>query len=110
MYLAAEEVGTLLGIIRDNFDHAMVMMECISPVWIAKQGVEKSIATTGAKFRWGANSFDELGGIGNGFHKVKDDNILRGMAAIQPIYHIFSKLPLAKKITQKILIFERDEV
>ena len=110
MYLTAEEVGTLLGIIRDNFDHAMVMMECISPVWIARQGVEKSIAETGAKFRWGANSFDELGSIGNGFHKVKDDNILRGMAVIQPIYHIFSKLSLAKKITQKILIFERDEV
>ena len=72
--------------------------------------MEKSIAKTGAKFRWGANSFDELGSIGNGFHKVKDDNILRGMAAIQPIYHIFSKLSLAKKITQKILIFERDEV
>ena len=110
MYLTAEEVGTLLGIIRDNFDHATVMMECISPVWVARQGVEKSIAKTGAKFRWGANSFDELGSIGNGFHKIKDDNILRGMAAIQPIYHIFGKLPLAKKITQKILVFERDSV
>ena len=107
--MTAEEVATLLGIIRDNFGRATVMMECISPVWVARQGVEKSIAKTGAKFRWGANSFDELGSIGNGFHKVKDDNILRGMAAIQPIYHIFSKPPLAKKITQKILIFERDK-
>ena len=40
----------------------------------------------------------------------KKANILRGMAAIQPIYHIFGKLPLAKKITQKILVFERDSV
>ena len=110
MYLTAEEVGMILDIIRDNFSRATVMMECISPVWVARQGVEKSIAKTGAKFRWGANSFDELGSIGNGFHKVKDDNILRGMAAIQPIYHIFGKLPLAKKITQKILVFERDSV
>ena len=109
MYLTAEEVGTLLGIIRDNFDRATVMMECISPVWVARQGVERSIAKTGAKFRWGANSFDELGSIGKGFHKVKDDNILRGMAAIQPAYRIFGKLPLAKRITQKILIFERDK-
>lgn len=31
MYLTAEEVGTLLCIIRDNFDRAMVMMECSSP-------------------------------------------------------------------------------
>lgn len=110
MYLTAEEVSTLLRIIRDNFDRAMVMMECISPVWVAKQGVEKSIAKTGARFRWGANSFDELDHIGNGFHKVKDDNILRGMAAIQPAYQIFGRLPLAKKVTQKILVFERDTV
>ena len=108
MYLTVEEVATLLGIIRDNFGRATVMMECISPVWVARQGVEKSIATTGAKFRWGANSFDELGDMSQGFRKVRDDNILRGMTAIQPMYRILSKLPITKKITQKILIFERN--
>ena len=108
MYLTAAEVGKILGIIRDNFDYATVMMECIAPIWVDKQGVEKSIAKTGAKFQWGANSFDELGDMSQGFCKVKDDNILRGMTAAQPIYRIFSKLPIAKKITQKILIFERN--
>lgn len=109
MYLTAAEVGTLLGIIHDNFDNAVVMMECIAPVWVDKQGVEKSIAKTGAKFKWGANSFDDLGEIGRGFHKVKDDNILRGMEKIQPMYRILSKLPIVKKVTQKILILEKDE-
>ena len=70
--------------------------------------MEKSIATTGAKFRWGANSFDELGDMSQGFRKIRDDNILRGMTAIQPMYRILSKLPITKKITQKILIFERN--
>ena len=108
MYLTAEEAATLLDIIRDNFSRATVMMECIAPMWVDKQGVEKSIAKTGAKFRWGANSFDELGDMSQGFRKVKDDNILRGMTAIQPMYRILSKLPIVKKITQKILIFERN--
>lgn len=51
MYLTAAEVGTILGIIRDNFDNATVMMECIAPMWVDNQGVEKSIAKTGAKFQ-----------------------------------------------------------
>lgn len=108
MYLTAAEVGTLLGIIRDHFADATVMMECIAPMWVNRQGVEKSIAKTGAKFQWGANSFDDLGDIGRGFHKVKDDNILRGMVAVHPIYRILGRLPIAKEITQKILIFERE--
>ena len=108
MYLTAAEVGTILGIIRDGFDDATVMMECIAPVWVGKQRVEKSITKTGARFQWGANSFDELGILGTGFHKVRDDDILRGMAVVQPVYGLFAKLPVARKITQKILVFERD--
>lgn len=107
MYLSSEEVGRILSIIRDGFDNAYVLMECISPIWVSKQGVEKSIQDTGAKFKWGANSFDELGELADGFRKVKDDNILRGMEAIAPVYGIFSRLPIAKKITQKILVFEK---
>ncbi|MCM1321818.1 MAG: class I SAM-dependent methyltransferase [Bacteroides sp.] len=107
MYLTAAEVGVLLGIIRDHFDSAAVMMECIAPMWTAKQNAEKSIAQTGAKFRWGANSFDELGELGRGFRKIRDDNILRGKAAVHPFCRILGKLPAAKKIAQKILIFER---
>lgn len=108
MYLSSEEVGQILNIIRDSFDNAYVLMECISPVWVSKQGIEQSIQGTGAKFKWGANSFDELGEIANGFRKVKDDNILRGMEAITPAYRLFKWLPIAKKMSQKILIFEKE--
>lgn len=107
MYLSPEEVGKLLYIIRECFDNAYVLMECISPMWVSKQGIEKSIQDTGAKFKWGANSFDELGTLAKGFHRVKDDNILRGMEAITPACRLFDWLPVAKKITQKILIFEK---
>lgn len=109
MYLTSEEVGHILSIIRDHFDNAYVLMECISPMWVSRQGVEKSIQDTGAKFKWGANTFDDLGRLADGFRKVKDDNILRGMEAIAPVYRLFDRLPIAKKITQKILVFEKVE-
>lgn len=107
MYLTADEVGQLLGVIRERFDNATVVMECISPLWVSRQGVEKSIQDTGAKFQWGANSFNDLGALAEGFCKVKDDNILRGMEAIAPAYRLFDWLPIVKKASQKILIFEK---
>lgn len=107
MYLSAEEVSRMLGMIRDNFDNAYVMLECISPMWVGRQGVEKSIQKTGAAFKWGANSFDELGDIAKGFKKVKDDNILRGMRVLNPLTTLVAWLPIAKKMTQKILVFEK---
>lgn len=109
MYLSASDVKTMLGIIRDNFDNAYVLMETISPMWVKNESVEKSIATTGAKFLWGANSFEELGDIAEGFEKVRDDNILRGMEKISPVNRLVDWLPIAKKITQKILIFEKSQ-
>ncbi len=107
MYLSAEEVSDMLRIIRENFDNAYVLLECISPMWVSKQGVEKSIQKTGATFKWGANSFNDLGEIANGFKKVKDDNILRGMRVLNPLIALVDWLPIAKKITQKILVFEK---
>lgn len=109
MYLTSEEVEQLLCVIRECFDHAYVMMECISPMWVSRQGVEKSIQNTGAKFQWGANSFDDLGALADGFRKVKDDNILRGMETIAPAYRLFDWLPIVKKASQKILIFEKEQ-
>lgn len=107
MYLSAAEVKTLLGIIRDSFENAYVLMETVSPIWVKNESVEKSIAATGAKFTFGANSFDELGDIAAGFEKVKDDNILRGMEKIAPAYKLLKRLPIIKKCTQKILVFKK---
>lgn len=108
MYLTADEVGRMLRVIRDCFDNAYVIMECISPLWVSRQGVEKSIRDTGAKFQWGANSFDDLGALAAGFRKGKDDNILRGMEAVAPVYRLFDWLPVVKKAAEKILIFEKE--
>jgi len=107
MYLSSQEVGKILSIIHNCFDNACVMMECMSPMWIDKQNVEKSIQTTGAKFKWGANSFEDLGHLAIGFRSIKDDNILRGMEVVTPVYKLFDWLPIVKKMTQKILIFEK---
>jgi hypothetical protein len=77
------------------------------PRFINKEGVEKSIQSTGAVFTWGANCFDELGSIGEGFRKVKDDTILRGMPMVNPGFKLITGLPFMKKVAQKILIFEK---
>ena len=108
MYLTAEENERILKIIKDNFDNAYILMECLAKVWVNKENIEKSIQQTGSKFVFGADCFEELGSIATGYHKIKDDNILRGMAALSPLYKFFALLPVAKKITQKILVFEKD--
>ena len=97
MYLTAEENGQILKIIRDNFDNAYILMECLAKVWVNKEGIEKSIQQTGAKFVFGADHFEDLGNMTTGYHKIKDDNILRGMAVFSPAYKFLAWLPVAKK-------------
>lgn len=108
MYLSKEENGKILKIIKDNFDNAYILMECLAKKWVNKEKIEKSIEQTGSKFVFGADSFEDLGDMTNGYHKIKDDNILRGMATFSPVYKLISLLPIAKRFTQKILIFEKD--
>lgn len=107
MYTSREQVGQMLQIICNNFDNAYVIMECLCPKFVNKEGVEKSIQSTGAVFTWGANSFEELGDIADGFRKVKNDNILRGMLTLSPIYKLVIWMPFVKKMAQKILVFEK---
>ena len=64
---------------------------------VKKEGIEKSIQQTGSKFVFGADHFEELGNMIDGYHKIKDDNILRGMALFSPAYKLLTLLPIAKK-------------
>jgi O-methyltransferase involved in polyketide biosynthesis len=107
MYLTAEENAKMLAIIRSHFDNAYVILECLAKQWVHKEGVEQSIQKTGAAFKFGADHFEDLGKAAEGFHKIKDDNIIRGMTCIYPITKPFAGLPFLKKATQKILIFEK---
>ena len=93
MYLTREDNAQMLRIIRENFDNAYVLMECIQK--------------TGAKFIFGADSFDDIKDIARGFRSVKDDDITRGMSAIFPVLKLINWLPIAHKLSQKILIFEK---
>ena len=106
MYLTSDENAQMLSIIRDKFDNATVLMECLAKKWVNKEHTEKSIQDTGAKFVFGADTFDDLGKAADGFRCIKNDNIIRGMTEIMPILKPFRNLPLIKKVTQKILIFE----
>jgi len=75
--------------------------------WVNKEKVEESIQKTGARFVFGADSFEDIKDIAKGFRKVKDDNIIRGMTAIYPILKLLAWSPYIKKVTQKILVFEK---
>lgn len=108
MYMTAEDVKTMLGIIRDHFDNAYVCMETLCPFFVKKESIEKSIKATGATFTWGANKFDDLGDIASGFKKVKDDNIARGMSTLTPLYGLIEWMPIVKRFAEKILIFEKE--
>jgi len=108
MYLTADENAKMLSIIHDNFDNATVLMECLAKKWVNKEKVEASIEKTGAKFIFGADCFADLGGVANGFRKVKDDNITRGMTTLFPILKPFAKSTYINKVTQKILVFEKE--
>ena len=107
MYMSAEDVKTMLGIIRDNFDNAYVCMETLCPWFVKKEGLEKSIKATGATFTWGANCFNDLKDIADGFKKVKDDNIARGMPTLNSAYRLVTWMPVVKKFAEKILVFEK---
>ena len=107
MYLTAEENTQMLSVIRDNFDNATVYFETLSKRWVNKEHAEKSIQETGAKFVFGADSFDDLGLVAEGFRMIKNDDIVRGMAVIMPILKPFQNIPLIHKIAEKILIFEK---
>lgn len=107
MYLTSDENAQMLSIIRDKFDNATVLMECLAKKWVNKEHTEKSIQDTGAKFVFGADTFDDLGKAADGFKCIKNDDIIRGMTEIMPILKPFRNLPLIKKVTQKILIFEK---
>lgn len=101
MYLTAEENGRILKIIKDNFDNAYILMECLAKAWVKKEGIEKSIQQTGSKFVFGADYFEDLGNMTEGYHKIKDDNILRGMALFSPAYKLFALLPIAKRLRRR---------
>lgn len=107
MYLTAEENAQMLSVIRDKFDNATVLFETISKRWVNKEHAEKSIQETGAKFVFGADTFDDLGSVAEGFRMIKNDDIVRGMSMIMPILKPFQNIPLVHKIAEKILIFEK---
>ena len=51
--------------------------------------------------------FDDIKDIAQGFHKIKDDDIVRGMTVMFPALKLIAGVPIIHKISQKILIFEK---
>lgn len=107
MYLSEADIAAMLKIIHDNFDNAYVMMKTASPFWVKEQSIQSSVTEVGATFTWGANSFDDMESLAPGFVSVKDDNILRGMVQLYPIYRLASWMSIVRKMAEKILVFQK---
>ena len=107
MYLTAEENARMLSIIRDKFDNAKVFMECLAKRWVNKEHTEKSIQDTGAKFVFGADTFDDLGKAADGFRCVKNDDIVRDMAVIMPILKPFKNSLYSEKSHRRFLYLKK---
>ena len=108
IYLTSDENAQMLSIIRDKFDNATVLMECLAKKWVNKEHTEKSIQDTGAKFVFGADTFDDLGKAADGFRCIKNDDIIRGMTEIMPILKPFRNLPLIKISKRKVAFLKEN--
>ena len=64
------ESGRISTIACSVLDKAYVCMETLCPLFVKKEGIEKSIKATGATFTWGADKFEDLKDIAVGFKKV----------------------------------------
>lgn len=107
MYFTKEQNAKMLEIIGRNFNDATVLLECLAKRWVNREKIEKSIQNTGARFIFGADSFDDIADIAVGFDKIKDDNITRGMIALHPFLKPLENFSFVNKITEKILIFKK---
>lgn len=107
MYFSKEQNAKMLEIIGKNFKDSTVFLECLAKKWVNREKIEKSIQNTGAKFIFGADSFDDIADIAVGFDKIKDDNITRGMIALHPFLKPLENFAFVNKMTEKILIFKK---
>ena len=58
-------------------------------------------------FRFGADSFSDISTLADGYENIFDDNIIRGLKALHPIYRLIGRMPHMKNNSQKILVFRK---
>ena len=70
---------------------------------------EKSIEGSNAKFTWGVKNGKELQRIIPAFSVRQEVSLVEGMKELMPVYYVIGKIPVVRKISNKIIVLEKGE-
>ena len=106
MYLTEADVKRIFEVISARFKKATVFVEVMNPT-VVKGFKEKSIEGSHAKFTWGIKNGKTLAELLLGFTFTDEHGLTEGMAEFVPIYHLLDKIPVARNISNKIIVLDR---
>lgn len=106
MYLCEKDILQMFSVIEKTFQKATVMVETMSP-FVVKHMKEKSIEGSNAKFTWGVKNGKELQKLLPAFSYREEVSLVEGMKVLMPVYHIIDKIPIARNISNKIVVMEK---
>ncbi len=106
MYLNGQDVKNMFHFIDGKFKSATVLVETMSPFSVSHIK-EKSIEGSKAKFTWGVKDGKELEKLIPPFRSKEDVSLVEGMKEFMPVYKVIGKIPLARNISNKILVMEK---
>lgn len=106
MYLSESDVQRIFEVISNRFNKVTVFVETMNPI-VVKRIKEKSIDASNAKFTWGVKNGEELAKLLPNFRLIKERSLVEGMAAFKPIYKFLRKIPLVRKISNRIVVLRK---
>ena len=108
MYLCEKDIRKIFSIIERSFQKVTVMVETMSP-FVVRHVKEKSIEGSNAKFAWGVKNGTELQRIVPKFSTSQEVSLVEGMKELMPVYYVIDKIPVVRKISNKIIVLEKGE-
>ena len=108
MYLCEKDIRKIFSIIERSFQKVTVMVETMSP-FVVRHVKEKSIEGSNAKFTWGVKNGTELQRIVPKFSTSQEVSLVEGMKELMPVYYVIGKIPVVRKISNKIIVLEKGE-
>lgn len=106
MYLHENDIRQIFSIIEKTYGKATVMIETMSP-FVVNHVKEKSIEGSNAKFTWGVKNGKELQKLVPAFSWKRDVSLVEGMKVLMPVYHVIGRIPIARNISNKIVVMEK---
>lgn len=60
-----------------------------------------------AKITWGVKNGKELQKLVTAFSWKRDVSLVEGMKVLMPVYHVIGRIPIARNISNKIVVMEK---